>query len=153
MSIIDIWSSVPLHGMSIDKARLFGMPHVGCHYANLSVNSHKLDRGARCAVCGQIARHAHHEPQKGMGGTRGFLLHEFALRPALLALCPQCHHDRHFSDLSFTWLWEDDESEAEWASGKLLRDGFGPGSEELFSLGYWVVLRNHKPIGRIKGQR
>lgn len=149
MNLVEAWPRELLRGMSIDKARLFGMPHVGCHYAGNSVNSHKLYRGTRCAVCGETASDAHHEPQKGMGGGKGLPMHGYVLRPALLALCPQCHHDRHFGRLSFVWFWRDEETEIDWASGKLLRDGFKPHDPELFRLGYWVALVDGKPIKRI----
>ena len=59
-----------------------------------------------CVVCGRLARSRHHEPPKGMGGTKRHL--------SRLSLCgvgnedaTTCHGARHHSDLKFefTGVW------------------------------------------------
>ncbi len=146
------WTCDRLHGFSIDKARLYGMPHVGCWYTGFSVNSYERAYDARCVVCGKLAQHSHHEPQKGIGGGgKGFRLGGFTLRPALLALCADCHEDRHHAHISFDWKWDDLETEELWASGYLLENGFEPHDEMLFMLGCWEVFRDGQPIKTIRG--
>ena len=85
-------------GLSDHPSACCGMPHLGARYTGRGVNAYRLDEGAPCAFCGRPAAHAHHEPPKGTGGG---VLHlgtphgVFDLRPALVALCPECHDARH----------------------------------------------------------
>lgn len=149
---LEVWTRDRLHGFSIDKARLYGMPHIGCCYVGASVNSYDRAYGARCAVCGNLAHHSHHEPQKGMGGGgKGFRLGGFTLRPALIALCADCHEKRHKSLISFDWKWDDPGTEELWASGYLLESGFAPHDEMLFMLGCWEVFSNRQLLKTIRG--
>lgn len=124
-----------------------GMPHFGCEYKNGKVNSHALLEGAYCAVCGKPAQHAHHEPPRGIGGGNSYReLSGVKLKPALIALCAHCHHDRHSAGLTIEWHWTDKPSEEEWESGWPLKVGFPPHSELLYDLGRWEFYNNGELI-------
>jgi len=47
-----------------------------------------------CFVCKAPADDIHHEPRRGQGGSKKW-------RGTLIALCRQCHHDRHEGNLRF----------------------------------------------------
>lgn len=135
-----------LRGRPVSEAMKFGMPHVGCHYAGSGVNTHRLDDGAMCLVCGRPATNAHHEPPKSKCPT--FLLStpngSHVLRPALFALCGSgttgCHNGFHGgARYKAEWLWDDDEFERMWWGGELL-ERFGPHSPELYDFGRWSIL-------------
>lgn len=129
-----------LKGFSVDRAICYGMPHIGCHYESSSVNSHKLNENALCAVCGAPAVHAHHEPPKGMGaGSAYFKIGEHKLRPSLIALCENCHYDRHSKGLKIRFKLNDDETTNRWLQGELLDKGITPHSPEIYEYGYWVI--------------
>lgn len=115
-----------------------GMPHLGAHYETADVNSHTLDDGAYCAFCGARAVHAHHEPPKQMGGGNSYReLGGVEIRPALIALCAECHAARHSGRLRIEWVWLDVASMNEWNSGFPLENGFVPHDLLLFEIGYW----------------
>lgn len=130
----------------------YGMPHHMCHYETNAVNSHKLDEGAWCGCCGKKAAHAHHEPPRGIGGGKSFLeLGGKLLRPGLIALCAQCHDDRHFSDLRIEWVFDDGCAD-EWFSGWPLERGyFRPHDPILYEMGEWRFMRNGEIVRRVRG--
>lgn len=133
-----------LKGLSYDVASLYGMPHLGAYYERDDTDSHKRDVNARCAVCGQRASNAHHEPPRSKG--RIFLLDtewgQFVLKPALFALCGTgttgCHGKRHERRWTVRWEWDSDESAEKWWSGYWLAHGYHPHSKRLFELGRYV---------------
>ena len=125
-----------------------GMPHLGARYTGPGVNAYRLDDGALCAFCGRPAAHAHHEPPKGTGGG---VLHlatphgVFDLRPALVALCPECHEARHAKGgdgrLSVRWEWDTPLLAMAWWRGDVLAGGTEPHSPELFGSGRYALYR------------
>lgn len=144
-----------LNGLSVNRAICYGMPHLGAHYETNSVNSHRINSHAFCAVCGKRAAHAHHEPAKGMGAGKSIFridcmsdfdtnsdsisISTFVLMPALIALCPQCHADRHSFTLRFQWVFDNDNLTEQWLTGKLLKDGIEPHSSLLYQYGHWCI--------------
>ncbi len=134
-----------LHGLSVERAQLYGMPHIGARYRGADANTHRLDEGAVCSVCGRPASNAHHEPPKGT--CPYFALQTewgmFMLKPALIALCGSgttgCHGGRHQGLVTFRWEWFEDSSAEAWWSGWLLSHGYEPHDPRLYELGQWRV--------------
>lgn len=135
-----------LRGLSVDKAELYGKPHVGARYRYVSdPKSNRRDDGARCAVCGRPAESSHHVPPLSKG--RSFVLEtpigSWRLLPSLFALCGSgttgCHGLFHGGARYFPrWEWLTDEAAEAWWSGELL-SRFGAHSPELYAFGRWVV--------------
>lgn len=135
-----------LRGLSVDAAQKFGMPSIGAHYEGRGVRTNRLDEGARCAFCRKPATNAHHVPAVGMGGrNKGFTLHGYELRPALIALCGSgttgCHGECHNGVMRIDWVWEGDEFMRDWWEGRLLRE-FGPASPMLYEFGHWELRKD-----------
>ena len=140
-----------LHGFSYEKAKLFGMPHIGCKYRRDDINETAfIDDTRRCAGCGRTngAHNRHHEPPKSNGS---FLLvtprGKFVLKPALIDLCGSgttgCHGERHNKKLKITWEWDSGEYEEQWWSGYLLsRPYHEPHGKWLYGFGRYIFERN-----------
>ena len=136
--------SKQLHGLSIETATLYGMPHLGAYYARDDTDSNRLRHWSVCACCGAKATNSHHEPPKGKGSN--FLLigewGQFVLKPALIALCGSgttgCHGMRHSGLLRIRWHWLTDENEEKWWSGYWLAHGYKPNDPKLFELGGYL---------------
>lgn len=130
--------------VSREYAMLYGMPHMGAHYKSDNVNSHRLDEGALCSVCGRMAQHAHHCPPKSK--ARSILLQsewgQFVLKPALIAVCAECHARIHRHEIQPKWLWNNEEDARLWADGYLLAHGYCAHSEKLNELGRWFFERH-----------
>lgn len=143
-----MWDSATLRGKSVERARLYGMPHVGAKYTCAGTKSYEryLDI---CPVCGRPAVNTHHEPPRGIGGGGYLALAGIALRPALIALCRECHEKRHAHELTFTWEWDDDIFEEMWSTGFLLED-YEPHDEALYEFGCWAVYKDGKKIREIR---
>lgn len=137
-----------LRGLSVEKASMFGAPHVGAYYSGAGVNTHKLQDGARCAICGRKATNAHHAPAKGTAPYWGMQTDWglFMLKPALIALCGSgtrgCHGDVHNGRASLRWEWADDEAAESWFSGRLLSHGYEPHDARLLDMGRWTLTAN-----------
>ena len=134
-----------LRGLSVDAAQKFGMPSIGAHYEGRGVRTNRLDEGARGAFCRRPATNAHHVPNVGMGGrNKGFALHGYELRPALIALCGSgttgCHGECHSGLMRIEWVWDSDEYAEAWWSGELLRE-YGAASPMLYEFGGWEIAR------------
>lgn len=122
-----------------------GMPHHMAHYTGAGVNQCALDDGAWCACCGKRATEAHHEPPKGLGGGNSYRsLGGERIRPALIALCPECHAKRHSGMLRIEWEFDDQPSLDEWESGWPLAHGFIPHDTMLYECGRWEFYENGK---------
>ena len=134
-----------LSGLSVAKASLYGMPHLGCFYEGEGVNSHKREADALCTICGKPADNAHHEPPKGTAPL--FVLKTgwgaFLLKPALIALCGSgttgCHGDRHNGRYEFRWEWKSAEYAEKWWSGWFLAHGYDPHDPRLYEFGHWEI--------------
>lgn len=130
---------------SIDKARMFGLPCVGAEYTSETGDHYRMLSGARCAVCGCMAQHVHHEPNKGMGGHATLTLGGRVLRPTLFALCERCHNLRHFGSgenrLLIEWEWTLPVGmEQAWVDGYFFRElEFEPHDMRLYHYGKYVV--------------
>lgn len=128
-----------LNGWSYRKAKCFGMPHHGAKYTGGDVRRYERDPEALCMVCGRPATETHHEPN----GRNYFTLRTswgtFVLKPALIALCRDCHEKRTRNELSILWEWNTEQDEAAWWSGHLLAHGLSAHSPLLYALGGWHV--------------
>lgn len=127
--------------MIVNRDMLYGLPHIGCHYANKSVNSNKLDEDAMCVCCGRMATNAHHYPPKGTAPVRH--RNGYELRPALFAVCGSgttgCHDGWHGgARYEAWWRWDTYENEQRWQDGTLL-DKYGPHNPKLYYFGCWVI--------------
>lgn len=138
-----------LRGLSSGQASCFGMPHMGADYRNATGDAHKLESGLHCVRCRlNPAEQAHHEPPKGMGGAkRTFTLHGYQMRPALLALCAECHHERHQMMYTIRWKWFEPDYERMWWEGELFAEGYVPHDPRLYDLGEWEF----EPRKKIRG--
>lgn len=142
--------------MTIDEARGYGMPHIGCRYTRDDVSATAFDDAwSPCAVCGKTARNRHHEPPRGLHSAQdpetgkrrpGALLlmtewGKFVLKPALIALCGSgttgCHGRRHAREIGIWWEFDTEEYEEQWLSGYLLAHGIRPHSQRLYGFGCW----------------
>lgn len=149
-----IWTSEKLGTLTVEKARMFGMPHVGAKYTSKTGDHYRMLEGARCMVCGQPAAHVHHEPNKGMGGHATLELAGHGLRPALFALCQKCHDQRHFAHngdrLSIRWRWAFEptshEYEKLWVEGGFFESGFMPHDERLFWYGWYEIFESDRLV-------
>lgn len=143
-----------LHGLSIEKASLYGMPHIGARYTAGDANAYRLEQGAVCAFCGRPATNAHHEPPKGT--CPYFALQTewglFVLKPALIALCGSgttgCHGARHGGRVKIAWEWFDDVNAEAWWSGWLLAHGYVPHDPRLYDLGQWRITAGGETVTR-----
>ena len=150
--------SSQLNGLSVNDARIYGMPHIGCAYSGSSMSSTMwTGEHMKCAACGQTAMSGHskhHEPPRSKGT---FLLRtklgQHLLRPALIDLCGSgttgCHGDRHNGLLKITWEWDCDEDEEKWWSGWYLAHGFRQHDPRFFEHGCYLFTRD----GRTKVYR
>ena len=140
-----------LRGMSYEKAKLYGMPHIGCKYRRDDIAATAFDSDVRrCAGCGRTnGKHdRHHEPPRSNGS---FLLvtpiGQFVLKPALIDLCGSgttgCHGERHNGKLKIRWEWDSPEYEEKWWSGYFLSRPFHePHGKWLYQYGRYVFERN-----------
>ena len=131
----------------------YGMPNIGCHYTRDDVAATAPDDDwVGCVACGKTAHQCHHEPPrsasraKGSGKTKnGALLLEtprgkFVLKPALIALCRECHAKRHNGQLEIAWAFDTEEYERQWLDGYLLsRMHIDAHSEHLYGYGCWKI--------------
>ena len=152
-----IVDSSVLNGISYAKAANYGMPNIGCHYCTSYVNSHWLDEGARCAVCGKPATNAHHEPAKGTSSTWTMKTPygSFQLNPSLVALCGSgttgCHGKRHNGRISFQWVWDDQAMEELWFNGFMLSRKRMEHSPDLYEWGHWEVFEDGEKVAEWRG--
>lgn len=146
MSIDNIAFDGQLRGLSYEKAKLYGMPHLGCVYASGNIGATAWASGyGACACCGKPGKSGHsrhHEPPRSNGT---FLLvtewGRFVLYPALMNLCGSgttgCHGLRHQNRLKIRWEWDSDEFERKWWRGEFLK-AHPPHWAGLFDYGRYV---------------
>ena len=136
---------IPLRGLSLDRVRLYGMPHVEL---------------SGCAGCHGPADNRHHVVPKGMGGgSKSFILEtprgKFVLFSPTVTLCGMgnasgCHGEAHSGLLRFEWQWDDEEVEERWWSGWLLTHGYAPHDPRLYRHGCWRVLRDKLLVREVR---
>ena len=140
-----------LRGLSIDKARLYGMPHIGCRYTAKGLDATAFAaEHPRCACCGRTngSHNRHHEPPRSNGTFRlETQKGTFELRPALIDLCGSgttgCHGDRHNGRLRIRWEWDTAEAEHRWWSGYWLsQPEHEPNGQWLFKYGRYIFTRD-----------
>ena len=128
-----------LRGTPYQVAECYGKPHIRCHYTGNGVNSHKLDEGALCAICGTKATNAHHWPPKGRCQT--FTLNGVTMKPALIALCGSgtvgCHGEWHAGRFRALWKWDCDDAAREWWEGGFC--GLAPHDPHIYRFGCWEL--------------
>lgn len=131
-----------LRGLSIDKAELYGKPHIGARYTSGDRYGLTADR---CCVCGAPATNCHHVIPKSRG--REFAMQTpsglWMLRSPLLALCGSgttgCHDGFHGGAfLKASWVWHSPIYRDAWWSGELL-EAHSPHSPELYMYGHWAI--------------
>ena len=135
-----------LDGYSYDKARLFGLPHIGAKYLPDTAGRQWKITTDKCQVCGRPATNAHHIVPRRCG----HVYHHpagFWLSSPLIALCGSgttgCHNGFHGgASLKITWEWLKPEYEPLWWSGELLKR-YGEHSPKLYRFGYWVIEGNN----------
>lgn len=136
-----ILKSSQLGGMPLERAELYGKPHLGCRYT--SGDRYEALQPV-CAVCGRRAGSCHHVARRSWG--KAFRLETengtWDLRSPLFALCGSgttgCHGRFHTAGLRAEWRWRSDEYGEAWWRGELLRD-YGPHHPGLYGYGCWVV--------------
>lgn len=128
-----------LNGWSYEKASCFGMPHFMARYTSGDVRSYERDADARCMVCGRPATETHHEPNGRLYFTLRTKRGIFVLKPALIALCRECHDLRTKNGLSIRWSWNSEVDESMWWDGYLLSHGYRPHDGRLLDFGRWVI--------------
>ncbi len=132
-----------LRGMSIERAELYGKPHLGAHYDG-AAHVHDIPF---CALCGRPAGSVHHIQPLRNG--REFGLHGHVLMSSLATLCGSgttgCHGMLHAGSAFVRWRWDSPEAGDAWWDGTLLRR-FGPYSPELYRYGCWEI---RTPSGRL----
>ncbi len=130
-----------LHGMSRERAELYGKPHLGCRYVGKRYERTK----PRCVICGRLATSCHHVAHRSWGTK--FRLDtpngSWELLSPLFALCGTgttgCHNLFHGgASLKAVWRWRSEEAERMWWSGELLAR-YGPHDPELYRYGYWAI--------------
>lgn len=133
-----------LQGLSREWAECYGKPNFGAFYAGANAKTHRMEEGARCAICGKPATNVHHYPPLSKGWTFHMPVEDMdiELKPALFALCGSgttgCHGDFHNGRFRAVWKWDSDEYEDAWWSGKLLRY-LAPHDPRLYGYGCWEL--------------
>ena len=138
------------HGLSREKAALYGLPHIGAHYAQKGAKwkrdgARKYERTQEwCFVCGRPARNCHHVVPVSNGQV--FELDaksgSWPLRSPLFALCGSgttgCHVMFHSGRPKARWAWDEPEFEDAWWSGELLAS-YAPHHPALYCYGQWEI--------------
>lgn len=131
-----------LRGLSLERAELFGKPHIGARYTHGA----RYERtGERCCICNRPAANCHHVAPRRLGERFALVTPDrtWLLRSPLFALCGSgttgCHNGFHGgSALTARWMWDDPQYERWWWDGILLEQ-WGPHAEELYGFGFWRI--------------
>ena len=129
-------------GRSIEEAERYGKPCIGSVYTSQDdTHRYRLDDEAVCVICGRKATETHHSPPLGASRLGLWTLRTprgmFLLKPALFALCRDCHERFHAHRVTANWVWDAPEYEAAWWDGEILTKA-RPHSNELYRYGHWV---------------
>nr|WP_314638701.1 hypothetical protein [uncultured Olsenella sp.] len=130
-----------LRGLPIERAELYGKPHVGAAY----VGSRYERTTDRCVICGRPAESCHHVAHRSWGQAFRLVARNgaWSLRSPLLALCGDgtrgCHDGFHGGARFFPrWEWDEERYRAQWWDGLLLAR-MHPHDPELYLYGRWVI--------------
>ena len=135
-------SMAQLHGLSRDKAELYGLPHLGARYVTASGRYEAT--AERCVVCGRRATNCHHVVPRSVGMTfqREVPAGRLMLRSPLFALCGSgttgCHGAFHSGRLKARWVWDSEEAEEAWWSGDILSRHHAH-DPAIFAYGHWEI--------------
>ena len=139
------------HGLSRDKAMLYGLPHIGARYTHVGPKwkrdgSRKYERLQDwCFICGCPATNCHHVVPVSNGlvfeleTPRG----NFPLRSPLFAVCGSgttgCHNGFHGGAfLKARWRWDAPEFEDAWWNGEII-SRFAPHHPGIYCYGQWEI--------------
>lgn len=140
-----------LLGRSLERAELYGKPHVGCRYTGEGARCYERTR-EWCFLCGRPAQSCHHVVPRSQGERFRLVTScgTWELRSALFCLCgggtTGCHDGFHGgARYRARWVWDDSECEAQWWDGLLLAR-HGPHDPALYWYGCWEIedLRSGK---------
>ena len=133
-----------LRGLSIEKAELYGKPHIGAHYTGHSATSYERT-WEWCAICGRRAQSVHHVAHRSWGDRFELVTNngEWSLRSPLFALCGSgttgCHDGFHMGAyLRARWVWDDPLYQDAWWDGLILAR-FKPHHPAIYRYGYWAI--------------
>ncbi len=131
-----------LRGLPMERAELYGKPHLGARYTGKG--RYELTR-PRCCVCGRRATNCHHVAHRSWGVEFPLVTPNgtWSLRSPLFALCGSgttgCHNGFHGgATLRAEWRWRSETYEEAWWTGRLLQV-HEPHSPELYDYGYWAI--------------
>lgn len=133
-----------LHGLSLERAELYGKPHVGARYTGLGARKYERTQDT-CCICGKPAASCHHviplshEERFTLATERG----AWNLRSPLFALCGSgttgCHNTFHGGARYVArWIWDKPTYERDWWDGTVL-ENYLPHSRDLYLYGYWAI--------------
>lgn len=131
-----------LRGLSLERAEVYGKPHVGARYTH----GDRYERTSeRCCICRRPATNCHHVVPRGVGDRFPLVTPDrtWLLRSPLFALCGSgttgCHDGFHGgARYRARWKWDDPQYERWWWDGILLEQ-FGPHSPKLYAFGCWEI--------------
>lgn len=139
-----------LRGLSLERAELYGKPHIGARYTGGSSYERTYER---CCVCGRPATNCHHVVPRGLGERFPLVTPDrtWLLRSPLFALCGSgttgCHDAFHGgAHLEARWVWDEEQYERWWWDGIML-EKWGPHATELYGFGEWQI--NVRSTGKI----
>lgn len=135
-------------GWPIEVLERYGKPCIGSVYTIKSkddVNAYKRDSRATCVVCGQIATDTHHWPEKSQSFLGCWCMRTpkgwFVLKPALFALCRNCHEGFHNRTLTANWVWDSEEARERWWAGEYRpAHAYITHSKDLYMNGHWEFI-------------
>ena len=115
-----------LRGQSLERAELYGKPHVGAHYTGKGARAYERTRET-CCVCGRPAQSCHHVIPRGRGERFELATPngKWSLRSPLFALCGSgttgCHDGFHGGARYIArWAWDNPLYQEQWWDGSLL---------------------------------
>lgn len=133
-----------LRGTSLERAELYGKPHVGARYTGSTAKSYERTADC-CCICGRPAQSCHHVIPRGRGERFQLVTPNgtWSLRSPLFALCGSgttgCHEGFHGgARYRARWAWDNIQYEQQWWDGLLLRQ-FAPHHPALYAYGRWEI--------------
>lgn len=126
-----------LGGLSVERADLYGKPHIGAWSKGL-----RYGRSQEwCPICGAPATNCHHIAGRG-GLTVTVSGKPVRLLSPLMAVCGSgttgCHGRIHERRVIVSWVWEDPAMQLAWFQGRLLEE-LRPHDPRLYAYGWWAI--------------
>lgn len=133
-----------LQGHSLERAELYGKPHVGARYTGKGARDYERTQ-EWCCICGRPAMSCHHVIPRGRGERFNLVTPNgtWSLRSPLFALCGSgttgCHDGFHGAARFVPrWVWDNIQFEQQWWDGLLLKL-FPPHHPGLYDYGRWEI--------------